>query len=215
MKATIIFTQAKGGSGKTTLLTQLAAHWLDAGLSVALVDLDPQGSSLAWAHLRETAARPAQLKLALESADWRAASDLREAQAAADLVLVDTAGHAEALRGLIRDRADLMVIPVQPSMADVLATQATLKTAAAGTTPHFLVLNRCPPRSRAADAARAQLAQTGAPMAETRLGQRAAYAEAFMMGAGVTELPTARRAAQEIRALAGEIAAHLSRSRDI
>ncbi|MEM9050377.1 MAG: ParA family protein [Pseudomonadota bacterium] len=205
MNATILFTQAKGGAGKSTLLTQLAAHWLGQGHRVALVDLDPQGSSLAWAKTRAASGRSPPLALAVESADFRAAADLRDAAAAADIVLVDTAGHAEALRGVIRDRADLLVIPVQPSMADVLATDATLQTAAKGKTRHLLVLNRCPPRGKAAEAATEALAAKGAPMAHTRLGQRAAFAEAFMLGAGVTETASGRRAAEEVRCLADEI----------
>lgn len=210
MKATILFTQAKGGAGKTTLMTQLAAHWLVAGHRVAMIDLDPQRSAAAWLAARAEAGGRAMPVHAAQSADWRAASDIREAAGAADLVLVDTAGHAEALGGVIRDRADLVVIPCQPSMADVLATSATLTTVRAGRTPYLVVLNRCPARSRAAAAAEAALARHEAPMAAARLGQRAAYAEAFMLGLGAGEMPGASKAAEEVAALAQEIAARLA-----
>ena len=36
--------QQKGGAGKTTLAAHLAIAWSEAGLRVAVVDIDPQGS---------------------------------------------------------------------------------------------------------------------------------------------------------------------------
>ena len=43
---------AKGGTGKTTLAIHLARFYSDAGRTL-LIDLDPQGSSLAWASLSD------------------------------------------------------------------------------------------------------------------------------------------------------------------
>ena len=45
---TILVLNAKGGSGKTTLATNLAGYLASEGAKIALVDLDPQGSSLDW-----------------------------------------------------------------------------------------------------------------------------------------------------------------------
>ena len=45
---TILVLNAKGGSGKTTVATNLAGFFASEGAKVALVDLDPQGSSLDW-----------------------------------------------------------------------------------------------------------------------------------------------------------------------
>ncbi|GIX15222.1 MAG: hypothetical protein KatS3mg118_3181 [Paracoccaceae bacterium] len=153
---------------------------------------------------------------AIASAGFRAAADLRLAAAAAGLVLVDTPGRAEALGGMIRDRADLVVIPCQPAMPDVMATGATLEIARAGRAPHVIVLNRVPPRGRAAQAAAEALAGLGAPVAAARLGQRSALAEAFARGLGAGEMAGAAgsgaaRAAAEIAALAEELAALMPR----
>src|ERR1700719_3175306 len=49
----ITIAQQKGGGGQTTLAAHLAIAWAGAGRSVALVDIDPQGSLGAWHALRE------------------------------------------------------------------------------------------------------------------------------------------------------------------
>ena len=44
----ITVAQQKGGAGKTTIAAQLATGLIDAGLSVATIDTDPQGSLSLW-----------------------------------------------------------------------------------------------------------------------------------------------------------------------
>lgn len=48
----IVVLNPKGGSGKTTLAVNLAAYFAAAGRKAALMDFDPQGSSLRWAQNR-------------------------------------------------------------------------------------------------------------------------------------------------------------------
>ena len=74
---------------------------------------------------------------------------------------------------------------------------------------HGVVLNRMPPRGRAAEAAVAELAASGAPLLAPRIGSRAAFADAFMQGAGVTETARTSKAAAEIAALAEALEAAL------
>ena len=206
MGKTVLFVQQKGGAGKTMLLTQLAAHYAGLGASVALIDLDPQRSTAAW--FAERAAGASAMDL-LESAEWRAGSDIRDAARAADWVFVDAPGSADVLgRGAMR-AADFALIPCQPAMVDVWATAATLEMAAKEKLPHAVVLNRFPPRGRAAEAAAAALVASGAPVLAPRIGTRAAFADAFMRGAGVTETARNSKAAQEIAALAAALEAVL------
>jgi chromosome partitioning protein len=213
MGKVVLFVQQKGGAGKTMLLTQLAVHRAATGASVALIDLDPQRSTAAWFAERRkrggVAGGGANGMDLLESADWRAGSDIRDAARAADWVFVDAPGSADVLgRGAMR-AANFALIPCQPAIADVWATAATLAMAAKEKLPHAVVLNRFPPRGRAAEAAAAALAASGAPVLAPRIGTRAAFADAFMQGAGVTETARTSKAAQEIAALAAALEAAL------
>ena len=209
MGKAVLFVQQKGGAGKTMLLTQLAAYYAGLGASVALIDLDPQRSTAAWFAERCERREGAEAMDLHESAEWRAGGDIQDAARKADWVFVDAPGSADVLgRGAMR-AADFALIPCQPAMADVWATGATLEMAAREKLAHAVVLNRCPPRGRGADAAVAALAASGAPILASRIGARAAFADAFMQGAGVTETARKSKAAIEIAALAGALEAAL------
>ena len=201
----ILLSQQKGGAGKTTLLTQLAAFHAGEGRSVTLIDLDPQRSAAGWHGARVARFGDGKGVTLAESAEWRAATDMKEHARKADIVLVDAPGSADVLgRGAMR-AADFALIPCQPSMADVWASEATLEMAAKAGVPHALVLNRMPHRGRAAEAVLAHLTGEGAPLLDARLGARAAFVEAFMTGTGVTEIAPRSKAADEVRALAGAL----------
>lgn len=48
----IVVVNPKGGSGKTTIAVTLAAYFAHNGRKTALMDFDPQASSMRWAHNR-------------------------------------------------------------------------------------------------------------------------------------------------------------------
>jgi chromosome partitioning protein len=72
--------------------------------------------------------------------------------------------------------------------------------------PALLVLNRVPPRANLTETMLAKLAELGAIVAEARIGNRVALATALAEGLGITEAAASSRAAEEITAVAAEIA---------
>jgi chromosome partitioning protein len=205
MAQVVLFAQQKGGAGKTTLLSQLAVAFLKQGRKIGLVDLDPQRSLAAWADARAKA-HGGELDFGFwESSEWRAGADIRRAKSEAALVMVDCPGNADVLlRGAMRE-ADLVVIPAQPSAPDAWATRATLKMAGREGALARVVLNRLPPRGGPLAEVETILRDAGAELMATRVGNRIAFANAFLEGRSVAELPAAGKAADEIAALAAEI----------
>jgi chromosome partitioning protein len=110
----ILLLNPKGGSGKTTLATNLAVYFALKGKSVALVDFDPQGSSIDWLAERP-ADRPTIKGVAAREGGVRIPSKM-------DYVIMDApAGlHGEMVSSLVR-RAQTLLVPVVPSPIDLRA----------------------------------------------------------------------------------------------
>jgi chromosome partitioning protein len=112
----------KGGAGKSTLSTNLAGllAWrgLSSGARVLLGDVDRQQSSRFWIERR-----PAELPK-VESWLLDAGSKAVKPPRGTTHVVLDTpAGlHGDRLKECIR-MADRILVPVQPSMFDIMATQ--------------------------------------------------------------------------------------------
>lgn len=196
----VAFAQQKGGAGKTTLLAHLAHAWALQGASVALVDLDPQRSLATWAEVQSI-----HDFTLVESAGWRAASDIKDQAKAHDVTLIDCPGSASTMLEAALRAADLVVVPCQPTMLDAWATRAVLDMAGREGTPARVVLNRVPPRGGHVDAVRAHLAEVGAELFEASLGNRVAFGTG--LGAGSTAIGLSKRspASTEVFALREEI----------
>ncbi|MFW5970414.1 MAG: P-loop NTPase, partial [Halofilum sp. (in: g-proteobacteria)] len=55
---TTVVMNAKGGVGKTTIATNIAGYFAVNGVPTAIMDYDPQGSSLHWIEQRAADAPP-------------------------------------------------------------------------------------------------------------------------------------------------------------
>ena len=122
---TVSIVSQKGGAGKTTLAVHLATAAQQAGLTVAVIDLDPQATARRWGEKRGRAPE------VVSDHAIRLPALLQAARTnGADLVFVDTAPNADqAALGAAR-AADLILIPCRPSAFDLEAVEATLTLAA-------------------------------------------------------------------------------------
>lgn len=204
----LTLAQQKGGAGKTTLAAQLAVAFASSGRSVALVDIDPQGSLARWFKLRETAGKVGRVSFTAVTG-WRAQATVDKLKASHDLVLVDSAPHAEIEAKIAVRIADLIVVPMQPSPLDLWATEPTLALAKSEKRKALIVLNRDQTRMKLSEALAGPIAELGVEVAEATIGSRTAFAASMMEGLGVVETAARTKAAAEILALADEITRRL------
>lgn len=196
--------QQKGGAGKTTIVAHLAVAFRQMGLSVATVDTDPQGSLTRWMELRATQLEEPDIAHR-QISGWRTANEVDRLSAEHDIVLIDSAPHAETEARIAVRAASLVILPVQPSPMDFWATEPTLEIALQERVPALLVLNRVPRRTRLAASVIAAMGELGAEVSPAWIGSRIAFASALMEGRGVTEMARAGAAADEITALAEDL----------
>lgn len=205
MSFTVAVIQQKGGAGKTTLTCQLAAGLLESGKSVAAVDTDEQQSLNYWARLRKARLGSDDRLITYDAARSLAIAKIRSAEREADFVLVDTPPQDKSIIRRVLRYADLVLIPLQLTPFDFHATLATVETIAPAQKKMLFVLNRVPPRARVADEMRNQFLKHELPVAKTCLGNRAAFAECMLTGAGVAETAPTSKAGQEITLLMEEV----------
>ena len=117
----IMVLNAKGGSGKTTLATNLASYFASQKNNVALVDYDPQASSLAWLNERSSARPPITGIVGYQRNAGRVKRQT-------DIVILDApaAVHGAELTTLVR-KAETILIPVLPSPIDMRAASNFIK----------------------------------------------------------------------------------------
>lgn len=110
----------KGGVGKSTLATHIAGYWASRGHDVMLGDVDEQQSSRLWLSLRPEDARPIRA--------WEVQRDfIVRPSRGPDYVVLDTPAGLGGLRMReVARLADGIVIPLQPGVMDMHATQAFL-----------------------------------------------------------------------------------------
>jgi chromosome partitioning protein len=202
MGKVITIAQQKGGSGKTTLAVNLAVEMTRNGLTVALLDTDPQGSLGRWFMTRRDRLGDPGMDLSTASA-WGVGYECEKLRKVNDIVIIDTPPKIDAdLRPALRE-ADLVLIPVASSHVDLWATDGVLDLAARENRKTLIVLNRCKAGTRLAEDV-ANAASDLADVAAARLGQRVAYAESMGNGLAVAEAGKSQ-AGQEIGALVAEV----------
>jgi len=193
---TISLLAQKGGTGKTTLALSLAVAAVQAGRTVAVIDLDPQASAGNWADRRALKEAPAVVSAHVP----RLQSVIDTArQNGVDLLLIDTPGKSEQAALAAAKAADLVLIPCRPQIYDIETLAATKEIIElAGGRPAFVILNAVPPQGRRHEEAKAAIEEMGLAVCPAAFVQRAAFGDAPNAGQSAAEFEPDGKAAQEI-----------------
>ncbi|KRQ99651.1 chromosome partitioning protein ParA [Bradyrhizobium jicamae] len=187
----------KGGSGKSTLAVGIAVAAMPNGERVAIVEADSQGTISKWKERRGhpyprvvRVCDPAEIESALVSLEaegiW--------------LTVIDTAATSNALAMRAIAMADICLIPVRPSPADIEAAIPTLIAIRRLNRRFGFVLNQTPPRGCRLSEAATSLNSLGV-LAFPYVGQRNDHQDALGAGLGVTEFAQEGRASEEVHEL--------------
>lgn len=121
----VVVANPKGGVGKSTLATQIAGLYANRGHAVMLGDADRQQSARLWLGLRPATVAPIST--------WELTPDLiaRPPKGTTHVVLDTPAGlHGWRFKDVMK-LATHVVVPLQPSVFDIFATQQFLDELAA------------------------------------------------------------------------------------
>lgn len=198
MKTISIISQ-KGGAGKTTLAVNLAGAAVAKGLSVIIIDLDPQTSAKKWHDDREDKETPAVISAHAE----RLQQALKAAaEGGAQICIIDTAPHSANDAMEAANAADIILIPCRPSSWDVKAITTSIKLTKLSQKPSYIVINGAQPRGTLADEAeKGFINKYGVAVLGTRITQRMAFVHSATQNKTVFEYEPDGAAAAEIKAL--------------
>lgn len=226
MHTVIAVANQKGGCGKTTLSMNLAGAFAEDSLKVLLIDADPQASSQQWAMRAADPGLPFEVMTHPHEDIHRKVREMGAKNY--DIIIIDCPpGASQVATGKDSQTsisrmailaADLVIVPVRPSMLDYLASHqllpllkdiATLKDKQ----KVFIAINgKAPGRTRTGDEA-LSVAETifriegvDVQVLRSEVTTRQAFILAPTVGKTVISYELRGKAAEEIRRLAQEIA---------
>ena len=201
MKVLAIVSQ-KGGPGKTTLAVHLSVAAEAAGLTTALIDLDPQASAAKWSDKRE-----GDTPVVISAHSTRLPQVLQSAEAnGLDLCILDTAPTIEKPAKDACKAADLVIIPCKPAIFDLEAMGLTVHITQSVNVPTRVVFNGVPARSSMLIKAKKALEIYDIQAAPCIIGDRVAFSYSVIDGRTAQEYEPSGKASREIQVLYNYIA---------
>ena len=180
----------KGGSGKSTLAINIATALHRRGNHrVVLVDADPQGTARDW-----RAASPEDKDLPPVVALDRPQMLASLPTLAADIAVIDTPAKAEAMAAAVVRIANVALVVIQPSGADVWASAATVKLIKSkldvgGQIDAAFLVNRASSSTKLSKLIQGgEWNEYGFDQLDTMVGNRTAFAQALTDGVSVYDL---------------------------
>jgi chromosome partitioning protein len=196
---TIAIISQKGGAGKTTLAVNLAVVAAKDFVTLVL-DTDPQATASLWSKWRG-GGDPEVVDCGAPS--LLAAKLAKSADLGAEIVVIDTPPHADAMARQAASLANLILIPCRPRAFDLAAMEATSDLVRSSRKPAFVVFNAGPPHAPLVyrDAAELIAGTFELLIAPVVLSERAAFHHATASGQSAPEMDRDSKASAELGAL--------------
>lgn len=202
----------KGGVSKSTSLVHYAVWLKRQGFKVLAVDADAQQSSSFWLSRMDD---PVDCKV-LSGAD-ELLDKLPELKEGCDYVVVDGPGAIGEVTRAILFRADIAIIPTQPtgmdshSSADTIRLIKQAQSVRGGEPQAIIFLSRAVPRTKLTAEARRLLQRVpGVTLAKACVHNRQAIADSFGQATTVWNMKDASKAAAEYELLFEEIMGYVN-----
>jgi chromosome partitioning protein len=194
---TIVITSQKGGSGKTTLAAHLAVEAERVGDAPAwLIDTDRQATLSRW-HERREDETPQRAEVPFTRLE---AGLTALAGRGAAYCFIDTPPTISDQSAAVLNLADLVLIPVRPSPADLWAVAHSVALARNAGKTFVFIITQAKPNATITAQTIAALSEHGR-VAQSFIADRVPYAVAMTGGRTAAELSPSGPAAAELAAL--------------
>lgn len=180
----ITIATTKGGAGKTTLARLILARAALAGLKPAAIDVDFNHTLTDWV----TAVAKYPITVRHELDETRIVPLVTELHETHDLVVIDTAGAASQATIFAIGCADLVLVPISPSAADIVEGIKTVNLIRSASKmlrrelPVYAVLTAVQPGTNIAEHVEREVAKANLPVFPTRLHRLVAFQEMSFTG---------------------------------
>jgi len=189
----IAFSSPKGGAGKTTAATLLASVLAERGVSVTMIDADPNQNVVDWSRLP---GKPESLDVVGGVTEETIVDAIEAAVGRSAFVVVDLEGTANLMVSYAVSLADFVVIPVQGSQLDAKQAARQMKLIraqeriAGRAIPFAVLFTRTSPaiQPKTQRHIEDRFRELGVPVLEVRLVDREAFRAIFSFGGALDGL---------------------------
>lgn len=190
---------SKGGSGKSTTAAALSVAAANDGLQVALIDLDPQQTLAYWREDRGEPDNPQLVTWNPKRGVRYLPAQLDRMEGDFDLVVIDTPPAIEPIMEQAVEVADLVVIPNQPSAADLSGNEMIVEIVTEAKKDFVFIVNRVEPRGDAQATKVMAILKSMGPTIPAVFSNRVPFRSSLGLGKSGAELDA--KAREEVKAV--------------